>query len=441
MNSSLTFQQIWMRFNANIGALRIFSQQTGKLADEQDKAQLLQWTVELAQILDLETKEMEDLVEASLVEDDSEIESIPESLKKLIDELKALDIDELKQKANEWGRQHPEKAHKLFELMRTSFSHPPAHGKLLRRSALIALVSSFEILESDLIYGYYSRIPNAFPKPEDHLISLAQLRDLGDINEVEKYLISKEAENVIRDSLNKQLKYFSQRLNIDLKPLNDYQDELTEIVQRRNLFVHNDGIVNAIYLAQTPQKYLRGKKIEKGRCLKVSYKYLMQAIELVHLFGFIHFQLCWRKWIKAEHDQADKIFMDFVFDSLMQEKYEFVKRLASFASVIKISKPVLRLITINHAIALRELGEKDKIRRLVKECDWAPMTLEVEIALHTLREEYDRVYTLLIQAVDTGEIWRISRNWPLFRPISNERKFIEIFQTPSTELPIDLIKH
>jgi hypothetical protein len=429
MANSTTFQQIWTRFNANIGALWVFSQQIGGLADERDKTQVSEWTCKLAEVFGMDAAEVErDYIEAFQGEEDSETEAVSEQIKELADDLKALNSDESRRKIEEWEEQNPQKVHELYALLRAAFTQPAAQGNILRRGALVLLVSFFETLESDLIHFHFSRYPGALPKPEERSINLAELRELGDIDEVERYLADKEVADILRGSLPKQLKYF-EKLRIDLKPLSDdCRDELIEIDQRRNLLVHNDGIVNKIYLTRTPESRLRDKKVEIGCQLSVSHKYLSRAIETVHLFGFILIQLCWRHWIKDEQDEADKVFIELTYDSLVQGKYDFVKRLAGFAPIARVSKAIARRIAINHAIALRELGEKDEIRKAVKGCDWLPQEIEVQIALCTLREEYERVYSLLAKAAETGEIKRMWIDWPLFRPIRNEQRFIEIFQ-------------
>jgi hypothetical protein len=41
-------------------------------------------------------------------------------------------------------------------------------------------------------------------------------------------------------------------------------------------------------------------------------------------------------------------------------------------------------VYINNVIACRELGEKDRILKLVKECDWLPMGLDIQIAVKNI---------------------------------------------------------
>ena len=210
--------------------------------------------------------------------------------------------------------------------------------------------------------------------------------------------------------------------------LEDLRGELIEIFQRRNLFVHNNGIVNSTYLKNVPEKYIQSKRIKKDCGLQASQKYLDRAMETVHLFGFMLMQLCWRKWKKNNHEAADRVFWDFTYDTLTQERYEFTKRVACSASAIKIARPFRRLIIINQAIASRELGEEARVRGLVKECEWMPMSIDVQIAIHTLRREYNRVYSLLKEAAVSGDIKHISKDWPLFRPINHEPQFIQAFE-------------
>lgn len=432
-----TLTGIWNQFNANLGTLWAFSQQIGRLADEQDKTDISELARKLSLVFDEDVTDIQkDL--SRWFPDSDDIEITPEGITTLVAELKDLNSDDFKQTIVAWSNENPEMAHELSGLLRIAFKQPPAHAKLLRWGALINLVSFFEILEWKLICAFYLLVCQALPS-EEMTIKVAELRGLESLDEVNKYIIHKEADSVIREGLLNQLKYFKDRLIIDkMKLMKDSRDELVEIVQRRNLLVHNQGIVNQIYLTHVSKQYLQDKRIKKDCILHVSAKYLDRALDTVHLFGFVLSQLCWRKWVKDKHEAADKVFAEFSFDTLTQGRFDLTKRTAHCAAAMGISKQWHRIITINQAIAFRELGEIDKIRGLLKKYEWTPMPIDIEIGLSTLREDYERTYLLLEQAAYSGDLKKISKDWPLFKPIRQEVRFVQVFDQYSDTTAKDL---
>ena len=115
-------------------------------------------------------------------------------------------------------------------------------------------------LEADLLNFYYLSYPAALPS-DGKLLSLADLREIGSIDEAEKFLIMKEIDAFLHDSTEGQIDYFIKRFKVDLKCVSPYLNWLLEVFLRRNLFVHNNGIVNKIYLKRADKDYIKQNNI------------------------------------------------------------------------------------------------------------------------------------------------------------------------------------
>jgi len=424
-----TYQQIWLRFNGNIGALWSFSNKIGKIADSTDRLAITEFAHKLSDFFDTDpVVEEEELLKYISLENNSELAITPEKYEEYKEGFALLRSDEFKQKLERVSKESPSKARSFYNLWRTALFQPIANGMLLRRSCLVSLVSFFELLESDLIQSFYFRFPNALGKPEERLISLSNIREIGNLELIEYYFAQKESNTVLQEGITKQISYFKDRLSIEIKAISEYREALVELSQRRNLLVHNDGVVNDQYLSKVSEKYIKEKGILKGYPLNVSETYLSESIDTIHLVGFILLQLCWRKFSNEKQEQANKLFVETMVESLNQERYELVQKLALLSQAMKISKSTRWLININHAIALRETNEIQKARHLIKDLDSNQIPLSIKIAVNTLKEEYEKVYDLLKLAIQEDEIKNISPEWPLFKPIRNEQKFKDIFE-------------
>ena len=148
------------------------------------------------------------------------------------------------------------KAHKTFK------KSAPKQGPILRRGALVSLLGCFETLVAHLIRKFYKKFPEAFPSSSKSL-TLEDLKEIGSIEDAELHLIDAEIDSILRGNISSQIEYFVKPIKVQLKYLNEFHDKLIEISQRRNILVHNDGVINKHYISKTPKYLIDNEKIGK----------------------------------------------------------------------------------------------------------------------------------------------------------------------------------
>jgi len=438
MPVEVNFKKIARKFDVNICTLRIFNNQIGGLVEEHDKKAIDQQTADFANLIGITTEELERLQGLSSEDFQAAIRN--------------KSIGQQEQIVTEESRQLPDEQiaiiqklprvndalfiHKFFGFIKKSLKIIPIQAFILRRSALISLVSYFEFIIAELIHSFYSLYPQALPS-EERVLSLSDLREIGSIEEAENELIQREIDSLLRESLEKQLEYISKRLKVNLDALTPYKDRLIEISQRRNIFVHNDGIVNKIYLTHVSTELLEdGTK--DGMQLDVTEEYLNQAIDSIYISGVMLIQLCWRKWQKAKSDEADIVYIDLIYEALRENEYEFIRKLKDFSTSLEYaSDRSKRVIVVNHAIALRELEEAEEMEEIINTLDWTSCSLEFRAALLALRKEEDKLLKILPTAIAAKEIGRIElEEWPLFIPFHKSPDYIELLNSCPKEIEL-----
>lgn len=420
-----TFEQISLVFSMNMGSLRIFTQQLGMIADTYDQTYISSMAREFAEVLDENTED----IEANLRYFSTlyKLDDLPEEEKELIEEIKNADKLELAEKIEEWGRNEPEKYRKLNSQFQNMLGQNPAHGILIRRGALMILISFWEALVSALVKKYYSLFTSAL-NTDNRVISLDELLIFGSIEKVKEHFIHQEADSVVRKSFQKQLDYFSNRLHVDLLPIKIYVEKFQEVTQRRNLLVHNNGIVNKIYLSNISDSLKNKYKPKLGKRLEVPDAYLSEAIEILQTLGTVLLHICWKKWKKGDLNKADEHLNGLIGRSLIFERFTLVENIAKYAiEQPLISKKSVKKIIINYAIALRDTGKHERMESLLKKLDLKENEIIIKIAYYTLLEDYDKVYELLPQALKKNAISSLAKDWPLFKPIRNRQRFLDCF--------------
>lgn len=404
------FEQNWLRFNANLGALWVFSREIVTLADRIDRERVREMAQEFAPIFGNDPAEVENGLLEFVPELDS-LEIYPDFQENagVREMLEAFRTTEFTRSVLSWAFEHPAKAHKLADIFRSSFSEPSTNGILLRRSALIQLVGFFELFIEDLFFTYYFLGEHEPSKNGD----------------TRKTWARQEAEKLGKGGWKKRIENL-QTLGIELGPVSHQLDELMEITQRRNLLVHNDGVIDSDFLQRIPERYRREKEWKPGQMLLVSTQYLFRAFDVISLFGCILHQNAWRKWAGTNLRKANRRLIEIVYASLKQKRYDLVCQLADYSEMLSLPRKTEQLLKINQAIAFREKDDTDHLQKIITELSDSDPGFSVQVAISVLRKDYKNAKLLLMRAVHKKQLKQLSKEWPLFDPIRDERWFHNI---------------
>ncbi len=426
MTKPTSIGPIISRFGRNMRSIRNFSDQIGAIADEHDAKA----SADLKRVFEkIYSKTGFEQRRESTGSEDGVSEKQQDSL-----------LQKRGQEIVAWLQEDPNRAGLVIDdivrWMKVMDRQPPVQGALLRRSALINLVIYFELLLTDLIQSYYLRYPAALPA-EDRMLSLAELRSIGSVDEAERYLIEKEADSVLRKSLGDQLDYFVKRFKIDTKPIAFLLHDLNEITQRRNLMVHNDGIVNQMYLSKVTAGSKAASSVQLGQRLKIDVDYMSNAIDVIQASGYVLAQQCWRKWEPDQHRAADTDMSAISYDSLLDGRNTVTKCITDYAQETKfVQESDYRMIIINQAIAHSDSGDHEAKSKLLDSCDWSACSLKFTVAIAILRGENDRAFALLPKALEIGEISaKVLTEWPLFRSVKSDPRLLGLVEKHSTKHP------
>lgn len=423
------FCRIWLRFNANLGSLRAFAEKMPRVADQGDEEFIRQAAHKIASLFDEDPQAVFDELRPCLLELDSldiypNYRENPEHQ----ETFDAFESGDFVIQGFRWAREHPEKEPELKGVM-GMFLEPAANGILLRRGALIMLVSFFEILLKDLITAH-------------ELLDLPA--PVGSLDDAWQFAYRKTDDRI--RGLAKLSKKLTELIiepgEMDTLAIPGGSDALSEIGQRRNILTHNDGIIDQGYLAvllKSMPDMAQPPKI--GDRVLVSDRYLEQALKTIHMTGFALYQLSARSWLgKRIHGRFDDDFEHFMFGLLKREQYQDVIKLSDLIPVLHLDRNHRYHAMINHAIALREMGKFDEMAEIVKVLERKETGIRIQMAVDILRHRNRHAFELLDQALDElangkKSIGTISRDWPLFKPVWGDSQFERIFQKRRSRKP------
>ena len=301
-------------------------------------------------------------------------------------------------------------------------------AELLYRSSFVMLVSYFDFLLSDLIHYFYRKYPESL-SGRDLPLTLSELKLLGGVDEALDFVINKEAESVLYDSLEKQKLYLKNTLKIDTKDSIINWNRLIEAVERRHIIVHNDFKINRRYLtkvdpSQIPEKT---KDLKEGTRVRITERYFRSVFEEICVSGLVLLQCCWRKWEKDDTANADNRLVLDIYDTLVKENWTCAERLGLFSKECKVTEQASRLVLdVNYCQSLKWQGKTNELEEELKKFDISALSPKFALALYALRSDRNRFYDSVKNAIIVDKMSeKHFMEWPLFRELRKDPDYEE----------------
>lgn len=273
-----------------------------------------------------------------------------------------------------------------------------------------------------------------FIKPEllsasEKSITFSDLAQFKSLKEARESIIEKEVESVIRDSHVNHFKWMENRFGILLRKNLDIWTRFVEITERRNLFVHCDGIVSSQYIGMCKMQGVEiDGNLKTGDQLKVDPPYFREAFDCFYEIGIKLGHVLWRKFKPGTIKDADSALHKTGYDLLKEERYELVKIILHFATdtLKKISSDEIRRINIiNLCIAYKFSANKIRCDVLLDSEDWTACKPAFSIAVAVLKDNFTEAASIMKQIGVKGDVTSEDYStWPLFKVFRKSKEFL-----------------
>lgn len=302
--------------------------------------------------------------------------------------------------------------------------------KLLPRNFLVSYVSEYDAFLGDLIKQLLLLKPEIIDSSEKN-ISLSDLMELGSVESARSHMIEKEVETVLRKSHNDQFDWLEKTFSIPLRKGLDAWPGFIELTERRNLFVHCDGIVSTQYKLVCGRHKVKLDGVDVGEQLTVNRNYLNSSYEYLYEIGVKLSQVLWRKLCPDDLERAEGSLSHVTFELLASEKYDLAANILEFSTTgLKKwgSESIRRIYVVNLAIAYKNSEKEKEALRILNNEDWSACGDNYQICVAVLKDDFELAVKIMHRIGPDGLVKEVDYiEWPAFKQFRELEKFKQAY--------------
>lgn len=300
---------------------------------------------------------------------------------------------------------------------------------------LSALISSYDAFFGGVIRSFYNICPDKL-RDSEKTFTYKDLENLQSLKDVRKSIIDKKIDTELRESHIEQLNWLAGQLEVStLTVFNGFSD-FVEITQRRNLFVHADGIVSDQYIKVCKNHKALDENIQAGAKLDVSRECFEKAYHVLYRIGimltFTMLNILFKKGDDDVKVEIDEKLIEYIYYMIYTEQYADAILISNFALGKSFKHNQINRVyyALNLAQSHKWLGNEAECKKALKQIDWTACLHELQLPKHVLLGDYKSAYACMEHIGNTNKIISPAayREWPIFKELREEEQFKQTYE-------------
>lgn len=320
----------------------------------------------------------------------------------------------------------------VVEKMISNLDNTVLAFEMVGSNAVIGMVCKYDGYLGELTKQLFIDKPEMLNGSEKEF-RVSDILSYSDIEELKEALIEKEIETLLRKNHIEQLQWLEGKLKMDLRKFR-LLPNFVEIMERRNLLVHSNGVVSRQYMSEC-KKYgvVIPEDVGPGKALNTELDYVHEAFSVLFQVGVM---LGFVLWYKMRPEEGKSIL-----DSLSEASYELINNgdyslacgLIDFSLSNRVWEKDInnaqRLVfQLNMALSFHLRNRQDECERIVKSLDMTAAEPVYHLASAILLNDYDKAYQMMDMIGKDDQMRVFYKTWPLFKRIRKETSFVDKFK-------------
>lgn len=304
--------------------------------------------------------------------------------------------------------------------------------RLIPRNLLVALICTYDSFLGKLVRFILEVRPNILDESE-RTLTYSQLLSFSDVAAAREYLVEKEVESVLRKSHVEHFKWLEAKLKTPFNKGLSSWPKFVELTERRNLFVHCDGVVSSQYLAACIENRCEiPDGLSVGTRLEVNRAYFRDAYSCLYEIGVKMAHVIWRKLAKAELQEIDEKLISLTFALIDKGDYSIAINVLEFFTgntIEHTDESRRRTMLINLAQAYKWSGNMESCLATLSGLDWSACEDRFKLAVSVLREQWEEALRFMRKLVHDENFHKLYyKEWPLFREFIKHEEFAACYR-------------
>lgn len=317
----------------------------------------------------------------------------------------------------------------VYDKMQKNFHNIRRAYNMVGVNAVIGMVSKYDGFLGMLTKQLFKDKPEIL-NGSDKEFKASDILTYSDFDELKDVLVEKEIETLLRKNHIEQLQWLENKLG--MKQLRDFKalPDFVEIMERRNLFVHCNGVVSRQYLSECKKYGVNlPEDVKVGTRLGADINYVKNAHIVLFQVGVMLGFVLWHKIRPNEGEEMMDGLSDVPFELIREGNYQLGMCIIDFALANKSweneIKYAQRLVfKVNKALAYHLRDMQEECEKIVNTLDITAAEPVYHLAVAVLLKDYEWAYDIM-DKIGKADRMRVNyKTWPLFAKIRQEPAFI-----------------
>ena len=268
------------------------------------------------------------------------------------------------------------------------------------------------------------------------VIPYEAVRNIRDVSDLHRFAIEQTVGEIMRQSTRGQLMAFKDFWGIDaLSWLKDTKT-LEEIVYRRHMLVHCDGVATGVYCKQVSKLGLAEPKT--GTDISPTFSYLLGAWDEVFSTGAILSHLIAYQSLKeglekgAERfygERADAALLSRSYMALEKKRFNVVRRIGEYVRQRKLyDEWEQKALYVNLALAYKQLKKEKDFQSVIDELDEHACPADFEAPIACLHGDFDKAFRIVKRGCKQRDFCKAKEDikalvkWPVYAELRKTSK-------------------
>ncbi|MFE3017821.1 hypothetical protein [Streptomyces sp. NPDC059256] len=308
---------------------------------------------------------------------------------------------------------------------------------MLRKSLLVSAVSTFEVLFGRLAERVY-RVNKSALNESEYKFSLQELAEFASMDDAREFLVERRIAALMRDSVDGWGRWLGKAVKgVSMEDLPIDWPSTREVFARRNLVVHNGGVVNRIYLSIINDLGGNGGEVKLGAKLKIDKQYFAEGVQGLLALGILLSADVAGKLHKREARELSSVLIRISDIAVRRKAWSVVEALSAYLLRGDLNRGVHLRAQLLSWTARRGKYGPDAIRGEVEEWDVSGLSEEFVHCKKVLIGESEEAVRLIEELLARQKLTLIDlATNPIYAEVASEvPSFIRAKELGSEDAP------